>query len=98
MVRRIKIYSTSVAIIISDFKYNHGITEISGIRKVLNLGLKAEKQLQNENNTDDWELGSHPRIRPKILSLKSYTHVPVFFKYLKIQNTKFTPLESSLMY
>ena len=31
------------------------------IRKVLNLGLKAEKQLQNENHTEDWALGSHPR-------------------------------------
>ena len=26
-----------------------------------NLGLKAEKQLQNENHTEDWALGSHPR-------------------------------------
>ena len=25
------------------------------------LGLKAEKQLQNENHTEDWALGSHPR-------------------------------------
>ena len=32
-----------------------------GIRKVLNLGLKAEKLLQNENHTEDWALGSHPR-------------------------------------
>ena len=32
-----------------------------GIRKVLNLGLKAEKPLQNENHTEDWALGSHPR-------------------------------------
>ena len=32
-----------------------------GIRKVLNLGLKAEKPLQNENNTEDLALGSHPR-------------------------------------
>ena len=31
------------------------------IRKVLNLGLKAEKQLQNENHTEDWALGSPPR-------------------------------------
>ena len=31
------------------------------IRKVLNLGLKAGKQLQNENHTEDWALGSHPR-------------------------------------
>ena len=31
------------------------------IRKVLNLCLKAEKQLQNENHTEDWALGSHPR-------------------------------------
>ena len=31
------------------------------IRKVLNLGLKAGKQLQNENNTEDCALGSHPR-------------------------------------
>ena len=29
-------------------------------RKVLNLGLKAEKELQNENHTEDWALGSHP--------------------------------------
>ena len=29
-------------------------------RKVLNLGLKAEKPLQNENHTEDWALGSHP--------------------------------------
>ena len=28
-----------------------------GIRKVLNLGLKAEKPLQNENHTEDWALG-----------------------------------------
>ena len=32
-----------------------------GIRKVLNLSLKAEKPLQNENHTEDWALGSHPR-------------------------------------
>ena len=32
-----------------------------GIRKVINLSLKAEKQLQNENHTEDWALGSHPR-------------------------------------
>ena len=32
-----------------------------GIRKVLNLGLKTEIQLQNENHTEDWALGSHPR-------------------------------------
>ena len=32
-----------------------------GIRKVLNLGLKAEKPLQNENHTEYWALGSHPR-------------------------------------
>ena len=32
-----------------------------GIQKVLNLGLKAEKPLQNENHTEDWPLGSHPR-------------------------------------
>ena len=30
-------------------------------RKVLILGLKAEKHLQNENHTEDWKLGSHPR-------------------------------------
>ena len=34
---------------------------ISCIRKVLNLGVKAEKPLQNENHTEDWALGSHPR-------------------------------------
>ena len=32
-----------------------------GIRKVLNLGLKAEKPVKNENHTEDWVLGSHPR-------------------------------------
>ena len=32
-----------------------------GLRKVLNLSVKAEKQLQNENHTEDWALGSHPR-------------------------------------
>ena len=32
-----------------------------GIRKVLNLGLKTGKPLQNENHTEDWALGSHPR-------------------------------------
>ena len=32
-----------------------------GIRKVLNLTLKAEIQFQNENHTEDWALGSHPR-------------------------------------
>ena len=33
-----------------------------GIRKVrLNLGLKADKQLQNENHTENWALDSHPR-------------------------------------
>ena len=31
-----------------------------GIRKVLNLCLKAEIQLQNENHTEDWALGIHP--------------------------------------
>ena len=31
------------------------------IRKVLNLGLKSKKPLQNENHTEDWALGSHPR-------------------------------------
>ena len=29
--------------------------------EVLNLGLKAEKQLKKENHTDDWVLGNHPR-------------------------------------
>ena len=28
---------------------------------LISLGLKAEKQLQNENHTEDWALGSHPR-------------------------------------
>ena len=46
------------------------------IRKVLNLGLKAEKQLQNENHTEDWALAILVimvtwLIRPKIISLKS---------------------------
>ena len=30
-----------------------------GIWKGLNLVLKAEKKLQNENHTVDWALGSH---------------------------------------
>ena len=29
--------------------------------KVLNLGFKAEKPLQNEIHTVDWALGRHPR-------------------------------------
>ena len=29
--------------------------------EVLNLSLKAEKQLQNENHTEDWAPGGHPR-------------------------------------
>ena len=32
-----------------------------GIGKVLKLGLKVEKKLQNENHTEDWALGGHPR-------------------------------------
>ena len=32
-----------------------------GIREVLNLGLKSEKQLQIKNHTEDWALGSHHR-------------------------------------
>ena len=32
-----------------------------GIRKGLNLGLKAWNQLQNKNHTEDWALGCHPR-------------------------------------
>ena len=31
------------------------------IRKLLILGLKAEKQLRNKNHTEDWALGLHPR-------------------------------------
>ena len=31
-----------------------------GIWKVLNFGVKAEKQLQNENHAEDWAVGSHP--------------------------------------
>ena len=31
-----------------------------GIRYVLNLVLKAKKQLQNKNRTEDWALDSHP--------------------------------------
>ena len=42
-------------------RYTHGgIKNLHGIRKVLNLAIKAEKQLQNENHTEDWALGSHP--------------------------------------
>ena len=29
--------------------------------KWLILGLKAEKQLRNQNHTEDWALGCHPR-------------------------------------
>ena len=29
--------------------------------RYLKKGLKSEKQLQNENHTEDWALGSHPR-------------------------------------
>ena len=32
-----------------------------GVWKVLSLGLKAEKPLQNENHAEEWALGSHPR-------------------------------------
>ena len=27
------------------------------------IGLKAEKEIQNENHTEDWALGSHPRLK-----------------------------------
>ena len=27
---------------------------------MLNLGLNAEEQLQKENHTEDWAVGSHP--------------------------------------
>ena len=37
------------------------MSKVVGIRKVLNLDLKAEKQLQNENHNEDCALGSHPR-------------------------------------
>ena len=44
------------------FIFGHNIfAMIVGIRKVLNLGFKAEKQHQNENHTEDWALGSYPR-------------------------------------
>ena len=36
-------------------------SSISYIRKWLILGLTAEKQLRNENHTEDWELVCHPR-------------------------------------
>ena len=39
----------------------NGNSHFLGIRKVLNLRLKAEIQLQKENHTEDWALGSHPR-------------------------------------
>ena len=39
----------------------NGNSDFLGIRKVLNLSLKAEIQLQKENHTEDWALGSHPR-------------------------------------
>ena len=31
------------------------------IRKCLISGHKAEKQLRNQNHTEDWALGCHPR-------------------------------------
>ena len=48
---------------------------------MLNLGLKAEKQLQNENHTEDWALGSHPRDNghvthsPHMVSKKSFNPI-----------------------
>ena len=44
-----------------DKRQNLLLLHFLGIRKVLNLGLKAEKQLQNENHTEEWALDSHPR-------------------------------------
>ena len=38
-----------------------GKSHFLGIRKVLTLGLKAEKPLQNEKHIEDWALGSHQR-------------------------------------
>ena len=37
---------------------------------MLNLSLKAEKQLQNENHTEDWALGSHARDKVHLHSLQ----------------------------
>ena len=48
---------------------------------MLNLGLKAEKPLQNENHTEDWALGSHPRDNGHVthLSLKSlYIYIYIY--------------------
>ena len=39
----------------------NGNSNFLAIRKVLNLSLKPEIQLQKENHTEDWALGSHPR-------------------------------------
>ena len=38
-------------------KFCRKVALLIGIRKGLNLGLKAEKQVQNENHTEDWALG-----------------------------------------
>ena len=46
--------------VILDFQEKFS-KKISGLSSPLNLGLKADKQLQNENHTEDWVLGSHPR-------------------------------------
>ena len=49
-----------------------------GIRKVVNLSLKAEKQLQNENHTEDWALGSHPRDNGHVFLPYSRTFTKIF--------------------
>ena len=41
------------------------------IRKCLISGLKAEKQLRNQNHTEDWALGCHPPDNGHVTSLKS---------------------------
>ena len=37
------------------------VVQFLGIRKCLISGHKAEKELRNQNHTEDWALGCHPR-------------------------------------
>ena len=43
----------------------NGNSHFLGIRKVLNLSLKPETQLQKENHTEDWALQSCAKIIEK---------------------------------
>ena len=46
----------------NNYRSNRFMILILCYTKMSNLGLKAEKQLQNENHTEDWALGSHPHV------------------------------------